>query len=82
MLLSKKPEIFSPIFIALLQSTEDFACFEKKDPLHSLNISAVVDPEKCGYFNARKLVSCSTLREPTFSRVLNTAETCIEALFS
>ena len=30
--------------------------FQKKDQIHSLNISEVIDSEKCGYFNARKLL--------------------------
>ena len=29
--------------------------FQKKDQLHSLNISEVIDSEKSGYVNARKL---------------------------
>ena len=56
MLLSQKLGKFSGIFIAFLESTQIFAQFEKKDQLHSLNISEVIDPYKCGYFNARKLL--------------------------
>ena len=29
---------------------------KKKDQLHSLNISEVIDSEKCGYLNAEKLL--------------------------
>ena len=35
---------------------ENFAYVEKTDQLHRLNISEVIDPEKCGYFNALKLL--------------------------
>ena len=54
--------------------------FEKKDQLFSLNISEVSDSEKCGYLNARKLLFQNTLRESTYPRVLNTADTTMEAL--
>ena len=55
MLLFQKLKTFSHIFITFFQSTQNFPHFQKKDQLHSLNISEVIDPEKCGYFNARKL---------------------------
>ena len=29
---------------------------KKKDQLHSLNISEVIDSEECGYLNSRKLL--------------------------
>ena len=56
MLLSQKPKIFSENFIAFLESIQNSVSFENKDQLHKLNISEVIDPEKCGYFNARKLL--------------------------
>ena len=55
-LLSQKQKTFSAIFIAFSESTEKISHFQKKDYLHSLNISEVIDPDKCGYFNARKLL--------------------------
>ena len=53
-LLSKKGKKFSRIFIGILESIQNFAHFEKKDQLHSFNISKVIDQKKCGYFNAQK----------------------------
>ena len=48
-LLSLKRKTFSQNFIAFLQSPQNSAHFEKKkDQLHSLNISELIDPEKCG----------------------------------
>ena len=46
----------SSIFIEFLESTQNLAYFEKKAQLHSLNISEVIDPHNCGYFDARKLL--------------------------
>ena len=54
--LSQEPKAFSEIFIALLQSTENFAYFEKKDQLHSLSILESIKSEKYGYLHAWKLV--------------------------
>ena len=47
---------FSSICIAFLESTQNFGYLEVKDQLHSLNILEVIDPEICGYSNARKLL--------------------------
>ena len=55
-LLCQKQSICSSIFIAFLESTQNFAHFERKDHLDSLNISEVIDPDKCGYFSAGKLL--------------------------
>ena len=55
-LLSHKWRTFSGIFVAFLECTQNFAHFFKKDQLHSLNNLEVINPEKCGYFNARKLL--------------------------
>ena len=51
----KKKENISSTFMAFLESTQNFTHFQRKDQLYSLNISEVIDSEKCGYFNARKL---------------------------
>ena len=56
--------------------------FEKKDQLYKFNISEVIDSEKCGYLNARKLLFQNTLPESTWSRVLNTANLIMVALLS
>ena len=53
---SQKRGIFSAIFIAFFESTQDFAHFQKNNQLHSLNISEGIDPDKCGYFNLPKLL--------------------------
>ena len=49
LLLSQKGVTFSEIFIAFSESTQDFPHFEKKDHLHSLNISEVNDHDKYGF---------------------------------
>ena len=51
-IISKSERIFA-IFVIFSKSAQDFARFEKKDQLHSANILEVIDPDKCGYFNAR-----------------------------
>ena len=53
---SEKRKTLSWIFIAFLQSTQNFVHFEKKDPLHSLNIWEVIDSKKWGYLNVPKLL--------------------------
>ena len=52
----------SQTFIAFLRSSENFVHFEKKDQPHTLNISEVIDSEKCGYLNARKLLFQNTFK--------------------
>ena len=60
-LLSHKRRIFSAILFAFLESTQNFIHFEQKGQLHSLYILEVIDTDKCGYFNARKLLFWNTL---------------------
>ena len=55
-LLSQKRKTFFLIFIAFLQSTQNFAHFENKVWLYSLNSWQVIDSEKCGCFNVGKLL--------------------------
>ena len=52
---------FFQLFIEFLQSPQNFAHFEEKDQLHSLNILEVIDSDKCGYLNARKFLFYNTL---------------------
>ena len=82
MLLSEKQKTFSENFIKCLQSAQHFVHFKKKNQLYRLNISKVIDPKKCSYLNARKLLFQKTLPESTCSRVPNTAETYTETLLS
>ena len=42
--------------MALLQSKQNFAHFQKKSQIRSLNKSEVTGSEKCGYLNAWKLL--------------------------
>ena len=56
--------------------------FEKKDQLHILNISEVIDSEKCAYLTAQKLLFKNTLPESTSWWVLNTAEITMAELLS
>ena len=48
--------------------------FEKKDQLHSLNISEVIESEKYGYLNALKLPFWDTFEKSTSSRVTITTQ--------
>ena len=63
MLLSQKQKIFSEIFIEFLESTQNFAHFQRNDQLYPLNISEVIENDKCGYFNARKLFFKNTVSQ-------------------
>ena len=56
MLLFQKARTFSAIFIAFMESTQEFAHFEKKDRLQSLKIFEVIELDDCGYFNVPKLL--------------------------
>ena len=71
--LSQNWKTFSEIFMALLQSTQNFVHFEKKDQLHSVNILEIIDSEKYGYLNARTFPFWNTHHESTCSWVLNIA---------
>ena len=51
MQLSDQLKTFSEIFIAFLETTVRFKCFEKKD-LYSSGIPQVTDSERCAYLNA------------------------------
>ena len=62
-ILSQKLRPFSAMFIACLESTQNFAHFDKKDQLPRLHISEVIDPEKCHYFNARQLQFQNSLQQ-------------------
>ena len=62
--------------------TKSLCILLKKDQLHRLNISELIDSEKCGYLNAWKVLFSDTVRESTCSRVLNTAEITMPALLS
>ena len=53
--LFQNPLIFYWVFIEFLQSTSNLVDLEKNDQLHSLKFSEVIDLEKYGYLNARKL---------------------------
>ena len=80
--LSQKPKAFSESFPAFWQSAQNFLHFEKKDQLSNLNILEVIDSEKYGCLNPRKLLFQKPLGESTCSRVLNTAETTVATLLS
>ena len=63
--ISSKPKTFSSCFIALWKSTQNFEAAQRKDDLHSLNISEVIDSEQCGFLNARKCVFQNDLLRST-----------------
>ena len=49
--LSQKQKIFSGFFIAFLKCAWNLEHFQKEDEYPSLNISEIIDAEKCGYLN-------------------------------
>ena len=51
--LSQKLQTFSEIVIAFLQYTQNFENLEKKDQIHSVNISEVIQSEKCDCLSAK-----------------------------
>ena len=51
--------------------------FKKNDHLDSLNISEVIDSEKCSYLNAKKQLFQNTFRQWTCSRVPDTVQICM-----
>ena len=63
-------------------SPQNFPHFQRKDQLHTLNISRVIDSEICGCYNVRKFLFQNTIPEATCSRVLNAAEVTIAEHFS
>ena len=72
--LSQKEKTFFRIFIAFLQSPQNFAHFEKKAQLYSLNSWEVIDSKKCRSLNAQNLLFQNTLPQSKSSREPNTAE--------
>ena len=60
-IISKTKNIFSKFF-AVLESAQKFGHFTKTDQLHSLNILEFIDPEKCSYFSARRLLFYNILQ--------------------
>ena len=80
MQLSEKGRIISAIFIAFLKSAWNSLYLEKKYQLHSLNISEVIDSEKCFFLNVKKQLFQNNLRESKCSRVPNTAEILLVTL--
>ena len=80
MQLSEKGRIISAIFIAFLKSLWNFLYLEKKYQLHNLNISEVIDSEKCSYLNVKKQLFQNTLRESKCLHVPNTAEILLVTL--
>ena len=62
-LLCQKRRTFSAIFIAFFECRQSLPHLGKKDQLYNLNISEVLDLDKCDYFNARKLLFQNTLRQ-------------------
>ena len=54
-IISKTESLFWNFYCIFGIYTQFFS-FWKKDQLHSLNISEVIDPDRCGYFIARNLL--------------------------
>ena len=55
-IIKKKGNTFS-ILIVFLESGKNFVHFENKVQFDSLNILEVINSEKFGYYNTRKLLS-------------------------
>ena len=82
MYLFQKPKINFAVFIAFLKSTQKFVYLQKNHQLDSLNISEVIDSEKCSYLNAKKQLFQKTIRDSPSWRVPNTAQICMAVLLS
>ena len=80
--LSEKWKTISRIFIPFSKSAANSSYLQKKDHLDSLNISQVIDSEKCSYLNAKKQLFQNIPPQWTCSRVPNTAQVCMTALLS
>ena len=59
--ISKKLKMFSQFCTAFLKSRFSFGHFEEKDEPHSLYYSEVIDGERCGYVNVRRVTFQYTL---------------------
>ena len=79
--LSQKPKTLSEFFFVPIIYIK-FWHFGEKPQLHSSNISKVIDSQKCGYLNARKLQFHNILRESTCSQIPNTEELCMAGFLS
>ena len=80
--LSHKPKIFLQFFFPFPKYAENFVHFENKGQLHSSNILEVIDFDKGGSLNARKLPVQKNLRESTCSLVPNNDELLVTAISS
>ena len=69
--LSGKWKIISAVFIAFIKSFWNFVYFEKKDQLHILNHSQVIDSEKCSYLN----LTSNCFRTPFWSECVHPSQT-------
>ena len=72
-LLCQKQSLCSSIFIAFLECTQNFAHFEKKDQLHSLYNSEVIDPNNA--VTSMPVSSC--FRTPFASNHLHGSQTLL-----
>ena len=52
--------------------------FEKEDKLHNLNISEVIHPEKCSYFNAFGCFNAPVLEHPFEGQGVHGSQTLLE----
>ena len=75
--LSQKEKKLFRIFIAFLQSTQNFAHSEKKCQLYSLNSWEVIGSKKCGCLNTWKLLLQNAIPHSNCSQESNTAEICL-----
>ena len=74
--------MFSPHFLAILESISNFEQFEKKLQPHSLSNSEIIHSKKWDYLNSQQVLFQNTFRQSTFWRVPNTAEVCSRSLLS
>ena len=61
-LISQKQKIFSGFFIVYLECASNLEHFEKKDEHPSLVISEIIDSERVGYLNVKKVLLQNTIR--------------------
>ena len=73
MQLSQAPKYFSQFFIVFLKSPSNSEYFaktkktkqNKKNESHSLSMSEIIDSERGGYLNVKKVLCQNTLRQST-----------------
>ena len=65
MQISRKPKIFSGLFLAFLRSTLKLAYFQRKDQSQILSVTEIINCETDSYLNVQKAIIHATFRQTT-----------------